>query len=610
MKGKLPRILIIDDLFGRDLDDGLNRERRDLCASLHLNDVTGDRTSSFNPQVIANPVAEVVFCRGQKPVRAMIGDRVENDLSSVLDSIASGWIGQDPWPPAASESRLWSMALIDLSFKTGEVTESSHRRMPGMPVGRREDDQPKSYFGLSLLGEIHDKYPELPIFILSAMERKDVSREFSERGALGFINKNDTNASDQIKGALDEYGLIPDATGVIIGNSPKILQALVEARAAGRHRRNVLIRGERGTGKELLARYVHLMRQPWREAPFVIINSPVFTSELFASELFGIEPRTASDVEGRKGLIEQGNGGDVFFDEIADMPGFAQASILRVLQERNITPVGGRNPLDLDIRFISSTNRDVEAEPSKFRPDLLSRLLEGGRIRLPALSERKSDIPLLAYYFIREAEQSVVGSRPREIDHAAARALMEYSWPGNVRELKQVLYYAVLKHKHLEHLTVNHLENLDKDQSKVSLSFVEKKEAIDQCQAQRKFDLSEWTKYPEKAEYSADKYREWAGRLDEVSKACTEIQLRMLKAAVLATLKRSARCPEGKIQILSAIKLLTGDESMKAPRAADIIKRMMKTPVRKMSNCPTANDPLIQEVFKLAVKKRRSRSKK
>ena len=572
-----PLILILDDLFGRNMSAERNPDRENLCAHFLWQDKTEDNAASASRQKVLSPSAKAVFFRGQTPECANIGDVVENNLEASLAKVREGWtdaIAQGK-PP-------WSFLLLDLCFYTGRVTEESHRRTPGMPDGRAGDDDPRSYFGLTLLDAIHREFPELPIFILSSKPREEVSLEFSRRGALGFIARDDLRGPELLEEALQQHGLLPDLAGEIIGNSLPLLLALREARRAARHRENLLIRGERGTGKELLARYIHRMHAPVQDSsdrPFVTVNSAVFTPSLFAAELFGIQPRTATGVDGKTGLVEVANGGDLFLDEIADMPLKVQSAMLRVLQERQVTSVGAREPKSLDVRFLSATNADLEDTSRGFRSDLLDRLSLGGSLWLPPLRERRGDIPLLAEKFVREAEDSRNGAMRRDIAPEALEMLCDHDWPGNIRELRSAIFDAVNRYPVMEHLVPGHLRlgggmrragvtprPLTEDVS--PLPVVE--ESVKNADPMR-----EWLEIQSRLRFDSQQTVLWAGRLDELQHAHYRLMARYLLAAVQATKRCTPKFPQGIIQIHPAAKLATGDDSLSASKAADLFKRLL-----------------------------------
>ncbi|MCP5538491.1 MAG: sigma-54-dependent Fis family transcriptional regulator [Akkermansiaceae bacterium] len=561
----LPRLLILDDLFGRNLPDGPNTDRESLCAHFLWQDVTGDASTKSSKQKVLQPTAEAVFCRAQTPAAATIGDTVENDLESALDAVRCGWPeaqmkrrGRKPKVPPPR----WSMVLIDLCFYTGLVTEESNRRTPGMPEGRPGDDDPRSYFGLTLLDAIHREFPELPIFILSSKPRKDVSLEFSRRGALGFIDRSALEGPELLEQALWNHGLLPDPTGEVVGHSIPLLLALREARRAAGHRENVMVRGERGTGKELLARYLHRCAKETattqREAPlpensklntenssrFVAVNSAVFTPNLFASELFGIQPRTTTGVDGKVGLIEMAKGGDLFLDEIADMPSEVQAALMRVLQERQITRVGGRESLPMDVRFLSATNADLEDPDHTFRPDLLDRLRSGGTIWLPPLRDRPGDIPLLAEKLLREAETQREGIRPRQIIPEAMEKLLAHDWPGNVRELRGVIFDAVTRHPDVEHLVADHVRITSKLETQKPKADDKSRSARSKEEQGAVESLSDLLERMQFTKIDPLLVNDWAGRLPDLQHEQARLAARLLQAALEATKRRTPDHPD------------------------------------------------------------------
>lgn len=571
----LPRILIVDDLFGRNVPGGRNVDRENLCAHFLWQDETGDAVAAASRQKVRKPSAEAVFFRGQTPDLSGVGAVVENDLHSSLARVRAGWI-----EAMARGEVPWAMLLLDLCFYTGRVTEESHRRTSGMPEGRSEDDDPRSYFGLILLDAIHREYPELPVFILSSKPREEVSLEFSQRGALGFIARDDLRGPELLQEALWQHGMLVDPAGEVVGNSLPVLLALREARRAARHRGNLLIRGERGSGKELLAAYVHRVSrdaETRKDSPFVAVNSAVLRTDLFAAELFGIEPKTASGVDAKIGLVEAANGGDLFLDEIADMPPEAQATVLRVLQDRQITRVGARHPIAVDVRFLSATNADLENDPRGFRPDLLDRLRLGGTLWLPPLRERKLDIPLLAEKFVREAERQRPGTLRHAITSESMERLVRHDWPGNIRELRTCLFDAVNRHPDVEHLVPGHLRiaadtTVRESSAPISQSMIN---ASSVSLTDVATDLSALLRVQSGVNFAQSGIATWSGRLADLQEAQAWVLARYLQAALDATKRRTPEHPEGLIQIHPAIKLMTGDATLTASKAADLIKRLL-----------------------------------
>jgi transcriptional regulator with GAF, ATPase, and Fis domain len=195
-----------------------------------------------------------------------------------------------------------------------------------------------------------------------------------------------------------------------------------------------LITGENGTGKELVARRIH-HRSGRREGPFVVVNCPALPGSLLETELFGVEKGVATGVDPRPGLFEVGRGGTLLLDEIGDLDAPAQAKILRVLQDREITPVGARKPVAVDVRILAATHHDLEADVASgsFRQDLFHRL-NVFSIPVPPLRERREDIALLVEHFLRSQDGPTV-----EIEPGALDLLMRYDFPGNVRELEHAI---------------------------------------------------------------------------------------------------------------------------------------------------------------------------
>ena len=229
----------------------------------------------------------------------------------------------------------------------------------------------------------------------------------------------------------------------IIGTSSRIQEIIKLIEKVSDSPLNVLITGESGTGKELAARTIHTNSSRF-DKPFVAINCAALPESLFESELFGIEKGVATGVERRAGKIEMASGGTLFLDEIGDMSLSAQAKLLRVLQERKLERIGGRSTIEVDVRVIAATNKDLKSEIKKgnFREDLYFRL-NAVHINMPPLREIKEDVPLLAQHFL----SSFVNELGRDSMHLSPEAmdcLVKYDWPGNVRELENEIKRAAI----------------------------------------------------------------------------------------------------------------------------------------------------------------------
>ena len=592
-----PRIRVIDALFGRQIADRANRDRANLCGMYGLRDVTGDQ--AFPPdEVVVDPVADAVFFRGQRPLRASAGEVVENDLEGTIAFVRRGW----------ESSPCWSLVLLDLCFYTGRVTEASHRSQPGMPEGRTGDDDPRHYFGLRILEQLHQEFPELPVVILSSKQRGEVSASFTAHGALGFIPRTDSTSPGKLRDYLWRHGLTADSSGKILGNSRPLLLALRAARRAGADRRNVLIRGERGAGKELLAAYINgsaIGKQG--PGPLVTVDSGTLTPSLYASELFGHVKGayTGADRE-RRGRIAQADGGDLFLDEIGNMPPDVQTGLLRVMESRVVVPLGAGAGRGVDVRFISATNEDIEfraAAGGGFRADLLDRLREGGTIILPPLRDRPGDIPLLAAEFVRQAESANASVMGRIISPDAMEKLLAHDWPGNVRELRNCIFTAVNDHPDVEYLVPGHLL-FPTEAAPVPLKTVTPRQGHALTAPPPEVPgLEDICRLLGAARVEPAETAGWAGRWPLLQREFSGLALRLLRAALFSTRRVSIQHPDGEVKIHPAIKLLTGDPSITATQAADLVKRLFSGVPESMRE-EILSDPVLKIAHDTALRLR------
>jgi DNA-binding NtrC family response regulator len=243
----------------------------------------------------------------------------------------------------------------------------------------------------------------------------------------------------ELKEALQKVQRVP----YIVGKSEAMRPVLETIKQISTSETNVLVLGESGSGKELVAKAIHNL-SPRSEKRFVAFNCGSFTEELMANELFGHEKGAYTGAVGEKaGLVEAADGGTIFLDEVGDMPLSMQVKLLRVIQEKEFLRVGGVDPISVDIRFIAATHRDLKEDVEKghFRQDLYYRL-NVISIHMPPLAERNGDIPLLAHYFLARKSQEMKRDI-QEIDREVMDLLDKYSWPGNVRELENVIERAV-----------------------------------------------------------------------------------------------------------------------------------------------------------------------
>jgi two-component system, NtrC family, nitrogen regulation response regulator NtrX len=309
--------------------------------------------------------------------------------------------------------------------------------------------------GIEVLENLHESAPEVPVVMISGHGNIETAVEAIKKGAFDFISKPlDLNRiMITLRNALDKTNLIMETKTLkkkvnmkyqMIGESAAIkkVKDMIERVAPTDAR--VLITGENGTGKEVVARWLH-DKSNRAQAPFIEVNCAAIPSELIESELFGHEKGAfTSAIKQRKGKFEQADGGTIFLDEIGDMSLSAQAKVLRALQENKITRVGSDKDIDVNVRVIAATNKNLssEIEKTNFREDLYHRL-SVILIHVPSLDSRKEDIPLLADHFVEMAcnEQGVP---LKKISPQALEELSKINWTGNIRELRNVIERLVI----------------------------------------------------------------------------------------------------------------------------------------------------------------------
>jgi len=312
--------------------------------------------------------------------------------------------------------------------------------------------------GIELIESVPKEPFEPSMIIMTAHGTISSAVEAIKKGAFDYLTKPlDKNSliltvrraverAELLKENLQLHKELYDRFRIegIVGKSIKMKEAIEVLKKVSTSSATVLIRGESGTGKELVARAIHY-NSPRRTKAFTALNCSAIPENLFESELFGYEPGAFTGASSRKaGLFEITNGGTLFLDEIADMPQLMQAKLLRVLQDKEIRRLGGKDSIKIDVRILAATNKDLEREMTKgsFREDLYYRL-KVVTIELPPLRERKTDIPELAEFFSQKYSREF-GRRIRSIDNPTIKALCEYNWPGNIRHLESVVERAVL----------------------------------------------------------------------------------------------------------------------------------------------------------------------
>jgi two-component system NtrC family response regulator len=321
----------------------------------------------------------------------------------------------------------------------------SDMKMPGMD-------------GIELLAKLKEFNQHLPVILITAYAEVEKAVEAMHLGAFTYLAKPFSNEQllASVSKAVEHYGLLQEiqrlrreATptsgfGGMIGKNPNMLAVYQLIEKVAPTPSSVLVTGESGTGKELVARAIHNLSDR-KDAPFISVNCAALAESLLESELFGHEKGAFTDAATmRKGRFELANSGTLFLDEIGEMPTSLQAKLLRILQERSFERVGGNTTLEIDVRILTATNKDLkdEVEKGNFREDLYYRL-NVIHIHLPPLRERVDDIPALVNHFLRKNAERLHREKI-EISAEALRLLVSLPWEGNIRELENTIERAAI----------------------------------------------------------------------------------------------------------------------------------------------------------------------
>ncbi len=342
--------------------------------------------------------------------------------------------------------------LEEQGFQVAEAEDGAHAvslfRKEFMPIVLLDHRMPDMN-GDKVLAMLKEINPTARVIMITAYGAVDTAVNCMKLGASDFLEKpvdlellmekirvlaNDIETDSDIQ-AVSRKIEKTKLPGTFIGNSPLMKEAVSTASRVAATPWPVLIYGETGTGKELMARLVHEL-SPRKNKRFMDVNCAAIPENLFESELFGhVKGAFTGAAKDKKGIFEFAKGGTVFLDEIGEMPEQLQAKMLRVLQEQQMTPVGGLRPIKLDVRIVAATNRNLKRliDQGQFRQDLYFRL-NVFEIHLPPLRERREDIPELATFFLEK-----YGTGSMDISHEAMDMLIKYDWPGNVRELEHII---------------------------------------------------------------------------------------------------------------------------------------------------------------------------
>jgi two-component system response regulator GlrR len=348
--------------------------------------------------------------------------------------------------------RLLSMRLSSAGYQVTAVT-SAETALTQLEIEHPQlvlsDVRLPGRDGLQLFDEIRKRHPSLPVILLTAHGTIPDAVEATARGVFTYLTKpyDGRELLEKIAQALalGAPAATPSKAGddswrsEIVSRSNRMAELLAEARMVAKSDASVLLRGDSGAGKEMLARAIH-KASARADKPFVAVNCGAIPEALLESELFGHMKGAFTDAHANhKGLFQQADGGTLLLDEIGDMPPALQVKLLRVLQERAVRPLGASQSIQVDVRIVSATHRDLDAamEAGQFREDLYYRL-NVVTLTLPPLSARREDIPLLANHFLQRLSAKY-GKRLSGFAPEALKALTMAAWPGNVRQLYNVV---------------------------------------------------------------------------------------------------------------------------------------------------------------------------
>ncbi len=343
-----------------------------------------------------------------------------------------------------------ALARTDLEFKTfSSVAEALNALNHDQPQVVVSDIRMPNGSGLDFLAEIKQRYPDIPVIIMTAYSDLESAVAAFQGGAFEYLAKpfDVDQAIEVIKRAVDESmrqavdKITLEETPEIIGQAPAMQEVFRAIGRLSRSHATVLINGESGSGKELVASALH-RHSPRADKPFIAINTAAIPKDLLESELFGHERGAFTGAQAaRRGRFEQADNGTLFLDEIGDMPADLQTRLLRVLSDGQFYRVGGHQPIKVNVRVIAATHQDLEerVKLGLFREDLFHRL-NVIRLRLPALRERREDIPLLTKHFLAHSALEL-GVEAKQLSPAALKYLTAVNWSGNVRQLENVCHW-------------------------------------------------------------------------------------------------------------------------------------------------------------------------
>lgn len=360
------------------------------------------------------------------------------------------------------DKNILELVKLGLEHENYAVTTAPHEEVAKEAVREQVFDlaiidlQLVNQDGIELMKELHLTYPDMPVIIFTAHGSIETAVEAMQRGAFNYITKpfDFRELILQIERALENKKLTSEIKRLksfveekynfdnIIANSKSMQNVLEKVSRIAKTDSTVYLYGESGTGKELIARAIHLVSER-RDQAFIAINCAAIPETLLESELFGYEKGAFTGADRRsEGMFQRADKGTILLDEIGDMPLSIQAKFLRVLQEQQFYPLGSKTPVNVDVRVVCATNKQLEEEVKKgdFREDLYYRI-HVIPVEIPPLRERKEDIPFLVEHFLKKLRK-IMHKNLKGFTPEAMQKLMLHKWPGNVRELENTVEYA------------------------------------------------------------------------------------------------------------------------------------------------------------------------
>jgi DNA-binding NtrC family response regulator len=416
----------------------------------------------------------------------------------------------------------------------------------------------------------------IPVVILSSMSRNEIERRFADRGVYDFVDKSELTR-ERLQQVIRDHGLVESES--MIGHSVAFLNCLREARQRAKlGTDNILLLGETGTGKELLAKYIH-DNSPRSHRAYVTVYTQGVPETLVDDRLFGHEPGAYTGAKGSApGAAEEAHQGTLFIDEFGDLPATIQSKLLRLLDKntRESQRMGARPDQirKLDLQVVLATNKVNILTSDDFRKDLLHRVRTSDAIQVPALRDRREDIPLLAEHFVRKCEEafkSTLKPEHRTISPEAMQAFCGTDWPGNVRDLEHAIESAVYRFPKLRVLSVQHLRLPDRPQtsprSEPAVVHYPRSLPASSGSLQDILDALDHLAFSD----ASVSRSAWAGRLPDIHAALTRISAILLTEAIEATRKATPANPDGDILYTPAVKLALGVRKLSTPQAADVV---------------------------------------